>query len=308
MRHPGDSTAGRSASRPRDPASGQTSGRRGRAAGSPPPARGPRAGGPRTARPAPGRTATSQSSCRATAASGRAARRAAGPAGGTGRRMAGPGAGRRVGPGSDPGGSRRPRGSRRRCTRPASSRPGTVRTARSRWPTRTRPGPRRRPATGARNGYGLADDALAVSEPSADVTATGTWRTYSDAPGDGTWGQPRGGVAAQVPQQAPPPAGELARDGLDAAAVAGSWPPGTGPGRAGGGAPTVVPPTGSTAAAFAAGAGAELWPGRIRGRPLVWTEKARRAGAPRRGARPPRAPRPGARRRDDRASCWRSAR
>ena len=28
-----------------------------------------------------------------------------------------------------------------------------------------------------------ADDALAVSEPSADVTATGTWRTFSDAPG-----------------------------------------------------------------------------------------------------------------------------
>jgi hypothetical protein len=100
-----------------------------------------------------------------------------------------------------------------------------------------------------------ADDALAVSEPSADVTATGTWRTYSDTPDDGTWGQPRGGVAAQVPQQAPPPAGELARNGLDAAGMAGGRPSGTGPGRAGGGAPAVVPPIGSSAAATAAGAG-----------------------------------------------------
>ena len=100
-----------------------------------------------------------------------------------------------------------------------------------------------------------AEDALAVSEPSADVTATGTWRTFSDGPDDGTWSGPRGGAGAQVPAQAPPPAGELARDGLDAAAVAAGRPSGAGPARAGGGATTVVPPNGSGAMTTAASTG-----------------------------------------------------
>lgn len=90
-----------------------------------------------------------------------------------------------------------------------------------------------------------SDDALAVSEPSADSTSTGTWRTYADTP-DGGWG-----AAAS-------PAAAGAANGLDPTAGGGGWPgdarPGTGPGRASDGATTVMPPSGPGAAATLAGA------------------------------------------------------
>ena len=232
MRHPGDSTAGRSASRPRDPASGQTSGRRGRSAGSPPPARRP-AGG----RPADGSSGAGPDGDQSVFVPGYRSERPGAPAG----RGAGPSApvtawsapvaGRRGWPGPDPGlpaGPGQPPPLYPPGQFAAWNRPdGRVAVADpdSAWPaapgsdwSQDRPWP--------------AEDALAVSEPSADVTATGTWRTFSDGPDDGTWSGPRGGAGAQVPAQAPPPAGELARDGLDAAAVAGGWRRhGTGPGR-----------------------------------------------------------------------------
>ena len=91
-----------------------------------------------------------------------------------------------------------------------------------------------------------SDEALAVSEPSADATTTGTWRAYAETP-DGAWG-PAAGPAA-------------ATNGLDPAAAGGGWPsgagtgPGTGPGRVADGATTVMPPGGSGTAPTLAGAG-----------------------------------------------------
>ncbi len=212
------------------------------------------AGGPRTGRPQSGRTATSRSSCRATAASGRAPRRAAGP----GRRHrsrhgrprrwatrlaeARSGASRR--PGQPP--PLYPPGQFAAWNRPDGQ--VAVADPDSAWPaapgsdwSQDRPWP--------------AEDALAVSEPSADVTATGTWRTYSDDPDDGTWGPPRGGAGLRCPSRLRRQRASWPGTGWTRRAVAAGGRQATGPGRAGGGAPTVVPPNGSSAVATAASAG-----------------------------------------------------
>jgi hypothetical protein len=262
MRHPGDSSAGRSASRPRDPASGQTSGRRGRSAGGPPPA-GRQAGG----RAADGSSGSGPDGDQSVFVPGYRSQRPGGPGG----HQAGPAA-----PGSDWPGPAMSDAAGRGPVRgfpPAPGQPpplyppgqfaawnradGGVAVADqdSAWPAT--PG-----ADWGQDRPWPDDDAAAVSDPAADATATGTWRTYADGVDDGAWGDQRGGAG---PQTAPAPGGgatsEFPATGSSAAAPASATadagrPPGgasgsnrnaPSSGRKGSAPKSTAPPRGSTA-------------------------------------------------------------
>ena len=175
MRHPGDSSAGRSASRPRDPASGQTPGRRDQSVFVPG-YRSQRPGGPGGHQAGP---AAPGSDCPAPASPSDAAGR-------------GPVRGFPPAPGQPP--PLYPPGQFAAWNRADGG--VAVADQDSAWPA----------APGADWGQDRPwpDDDAAVTDPAADATSTGTWRTYSDGPDDGTWGEQRGGAGART---APAPGG-----------------------------------------------------------------------------------------------------